>query len=162
MKAIKLIFLCLLIIPAMVNCHKETEPGPFIISIDQIPTNTRHVNYPIQNTTWKLLGFANLTDSTFKYAEPKNDFAYKLCFTTDSTFNGTSSVNQVLGRYAIDMCLGTMEVIAIGGTKVNEILDGDLFRKNLRQIESYSITEYGLSLYFLNGNQYLLYIPLSR
>lgn len=156
-------FFCAMVIIAFLSgCRENNEQEPLIIPINQLPTNPEYSNYPMQGTTWKFLGFANLSDSTFRYAEPQNDFSYKLCFATDSTFTGTSSTNEIIGDYVYNMDFGTIEVISIGGTKRGEIYDGQLYQVSIKQVETYSITEYGLRLYFHSGSQYLLYILLSR
>jgi len=155
-------FFAIVIIAFSLGCRDNNEQEPLIIPINQLPTNPAYVNYPMQGTTWKLLGFANLIDSTFRYAKPQNNFSYKLCFATDSTFTGTSSTNELFGDYAFDMGLGTISFIRIVSTKKGEIYDGSYYQGSIKQVESYSISEYGLGLYFHSGSQYLLYIPLSR
>jgi len=155
-------FFAIVIIAFMLGCSHNNEQEPLIIPINQLPTNPAYVIYPMQGTTWKLLGFANLIDSTFRYAKPQNNFSYKLCFTTDSTFTGTSSTNEIYGDCSYDINMGTIEVIAIGGSKRGEINDGWLYWESIQQVETFSISEYGLYLYFDNGFRFLLYIPLSR
>lgn len=156
-------FYCAMVIIAFsLGCGKNNEQEPLIIPINQLPTNIEYLNFPMKSTTWKLLGFANLSDSTFRFAKPRNDFSYKLRFVTDSTFTGTSSTNEIVGEYSYNMNIGTIDVIRIGGTKINEIYDGWLYWESIKLVETYSITEYGLHLYFHSGNQYLLYIPLGH
>jgi hypothetical protein len=158
-----LIFYCAMVIMALsLGCSKINGHEPLIIPINQLPTNHEYLNYPMRSTTWKLLGFADLNDSTFRYAKPQNDFSYKLRFETDSTFTGTSSTNEILGDYFFDLNLGTIEVIRIGGTKRGEEYDGEYYWESIKQVQTYSISEYGLHLYFHSGNQYLLYIPLGH
>jgi hypothetical protein len=155
------LFLAIAIVAFSFGCKENNEHEPLIIPINQLPTNPDYLNYPMQGTTWKLLGFANLSDSTFKYVEPQNDFSYKLCFTSDSTFTGTSSTNEIYGDYTYDMELGTIEVVLIGGTKRGEIFDGEFYWESIKQVESFSITALGLRLYFINDTQFLLYVPLN-
>jgi len=159
-------FFAMVIIAFSLGCNKENnEHEPLIIPINQLSTNPQYLNYPLKNTTWKLLGFANLSDSTFRYAIAPNDlldFSYRLRFETDSTFTGTSSTNQILGDYSSDFALGTISIIGFGGSKRGEEYDGKLYRESLKLIETYSISEYGLRLYFHSGREYLLYIPLNN
>jgi hypothetical protein len=152
----------MVIIAFSLGCMKNNKQEPLIIPINQIPTNQEYLNYPLKSTTWKLLGFADLSDSTFKYAEPQNEFSYKLRFETDSTFTGTSSTNEIFGDYFFDLELGTIEIIFMWGSKRREEYDGELYWESVKLIETYSITEYGLHLYFHSGSQYLLYIPLGH
>lgn len=159
-------FYCAMVIIAFsTGCQENNEQEPLIIHLEQLPTNPEYSNYPLQGTAWKLSGFANLSDSTFRFAKAAKDlrdFSYRIRFETDSTFTGTTSANTIFGDYSSDFALGTISIIGFWGSKRGEEYDGDFYRESLKLVETYSISKYGLRLYFQNGRQFLLYIPLGQ
>jgi hypothetical protein len=131
---------------------KNVEVG-FSIDLQGLENNTvAH----LQNTSWKLVGFVNETDSTFKSPEPASDDSYWIIFNDDDTFQGKSSTNEITGNYTINSELSSLQITKLGGTKINELQDGNLFMESLRSVNYFSVREATLSLY-LDDNKYLLF-----
>jgi len=157
MKKINFYILLPLLIIGMLACE-DNENGS--LSLNQIERKTSNLNLPFAGTKWKLIGFVNVKSNTIKMAKPESDSCYVITFYSDNTFSGITSTNQVDGNYEISLNAKTLKILQLGGTKINELNDGNIYVANLLRVNLFSITERGLALYYDNENYYLLFKPL--
>lgn len=139
MKA-KIILIAMLALPLLIgaNCKKENT----------IPQDFLH--------SWKLVGFGNINDTQIKIAEPKNcDTCYVITFNNDGKLSGHSSTNQLLGAYQLNEN-NKIQILKLEGTEINELLDGKLFVRSLKDIFKYEINNCELKLYY-SDIEYLLF-----
>jgi len=107
----------LLLLPGGAGCEKETE--------EQAPTELYG--------TWKLVGFGNTVDNTFRKAEPREcDKCYTITFLKEGTITGHTSTNEIVGEYCIKG--ENLDFLNIGGTKINELFDGREYVSALHQV----------------------------
>ena len=136
----KAIVLLLIVLPMLMgaNCKREnTIPQVFLHS-------------------WKLVGFGSINDIQIKNAEPKNcETCYVLTFKNDGTLSGHSSTNQLLGAYQLNEN-NKIQILRLEGTEINELLDGKLFVRSLKDIFKYEINNSELKLYY-SDIEYLLF-----
>jgi hypothetical protein len=111
----------------------------------------------LAGTIWKLEGFVDVGTGNLKVAEPNDPKCYILTFDTDSTISGTSSTNGVSGIYSVNYEKSTLCFIAYGGTKRGEVHDGYLFVNSFRAVQSFSLSDTALRLYYNDGKNYLLF-----
>jgi hypothetical protein len=64
------------------------------------------------------------------------------------------------GKYEVNMQDRRLKIINIGGTEINELYDGKLYVESVLKVESFSITERGLALYYDNKKHFLLFKPI--
>ncbi len=82
--------------------------------------------------------------------EPKDcDRCYVLTFKKDGSFEGRSFFNSRNGQYNLNG--KQLKFTNIGGTKVGEMGDAELFSEALWDISSYKIVGSKLFLYYSNG-----------
>jgi len=114
--------------------------------------------YPLEDTSWKLAGVVDVETGSLTVLEPKD---CRQCFTIrfgrNSTFTGHSSINDLSGTYEIDHKKKTFHFVTIGGTRINETGDGDLFMAALWLVQSFSLQENTLRLYYSDKQNYLLF-----
>jgi hypothetical protein len=140
-----------------VSCEKNTDIGDGI-SLNEIPSDASYLKLPLIGTEWKLIGFVQ-SNNTIKMAEPDSKQCYHLHLHADGTITGMSSTNELFGSYGFNFQSSTIEIVNLGGTKINELFDGKLYMENLRTVQSYSISKKGLALYYDNNKNYLLFKP---
>jgi hypothetical protein len=110
----------------------------------------------LTGTKWKLTGFANVTNGITKTPEPDSENHYWIIFNDDNTISGKSSTNELVGSYEVNYETATLRITNFGGTKIGEILDGELFMKNLQSVYYFSMQETSLRLYY-HEKDYLLF-----
>ncbi|WP_160150033.1 META domain-containing protein [Parabacteroides sp. Marseille-P3160] len=111
--------------------------------------------------TWKLVGFGTTENNEIQTVKPEDcEECYTLTFHEDGTFSGQTSTNQVTGKYKISYQDKELKILNLGGTEINELYDGKLYVESLLKVESYSITERGLELYYNSKKQFLLFKPI--
>ena len=115
---------------------------------------------------WKLTAFVDVENNTIRepdYApEVANavniiiDSMYLLSFDCDSLLSGKSFSNWLDGKYSI---VGNDGItMGVGGTKINEFGDGELYRQVLNEVQQYAITETNeLKLFYNNKKNYLFF-----
>jgi heat shock protein HslJ len=119
-------------------------------------TGNENQNISLTGTKWKLTGFANVTNGIIKTPEPDSENHYWIIFNDDNTLSGKSSNNELFGSYEADYKAATLRITKLGGTKMGEILDGELFVKSLQSVYYFSIRKTSLQLYY-NDTDYLLF-----
>jgi hypothetical protein len=141
-KTLKLAALALLLAGTLVACNNETD--------DSIK---------LQGTTWKLVGFADVETGTLRKAVPEDcKSCYTVRFLTDTVFSGTSCTNKIDGYYHVDYGIPcSIDMVITLTTEVVEYFDGELFVKNLSSVQSFSIQEDELKLYYNDKKNYLLF-----
>lgn len=114
--------------------------------------------------SWKCIGFGNAETNNFKDIEPKNcDKCYTITFNTDGTLIGHTSTNNMNGGYVAETSAKTIKITRFGGTKINELLDGNEYVKAINQINSYLITSEGnLQFFYENQSKYLLFELIKK
>ena len=138
-KTILLIVITLYVLAGGMGCEKK-EP---------IITDIFH--------TWKLEGFGDTSDNSFKNAEPKDcEECFVITFYADSTFRGRSIINLL----AKSFIMSGNNLSFPGGvlsTYVQEISgDGTRFTDSLKKVNKYSIEKSKLKLFY-SDNEYLLF-----
>lgn len=156
MKTLKHTILSLIILLSVLFIFSGcTEKDTNVISL---PTDTGGETLTkLIGTEWKLIGFAEVGSNTMKVPEPIQDSCYLFNFDSDTTFSGITSTNHIKGEYQYDYVNHIIRVLKIGGTKIGEVADGQLYFESLRIITSFSSTENYLKLYYEDGKKYLLY-----
>ena len=118
------------------------------------------------NTKWKLIGIVDVETDSLTEPEPKpNDYDkfYTLTFDTDSTFSGQATNNRIIpfhSKYEIDYVTRTLLFTAIVTTEAMDLGDGELYRKILKKIQSFTINNVHprqLHLYYDDSKKYLKY-----
>lgn len=104
--------------------------------------------------TWKLEGFVDVKTETLKPAEPVGEKCYVLTFRENYTLAGYTSTNEVYGTYSIDADKKLLKIINFGGTEINELFDGPRYVDAIFKIESFSLSEDRLKLFY-DGDYYL-------
>lgn len=120
--------------------------------------------FSLQGTKWKLLGIGGLDKIAIQELEPKDcNECYTLVFGADKNFQIFSSTNQLHGVYDVDYITRNVRIIDFGGTKINEIGDGDLYVNPFwkKTIQSFSVAEQELRFYYGEYKDYLLFKPLK-
>jgi hypothetical protein len=130
----------LLLLTSVFACGKEDE----IVSL--------------KDTKWKLVEFVHVSERTTKTPEPQSDQCYWIFFDSDTTFSGITSTNEVRGIYRINPPTSTIYIDNIGGTKINELFDGNLYVERLLSVSFFELTKTSLKLYY-NETDYLLFKP---
>jgi hypothetical protein len=107
---------------------------------------------------WKLTGFGDGNDDSFKNPEPAADDCYWVVFNADNSLNGKSSTNEIAGNFAVNYETSSIKISNLGGTKISEIKDGDLFMESMRGILRFELSEKSVWLYCENGK----YLKFNR
>lgn len=119
----------------------------------------------LAGTQWKLAGIVDAKTGEMKTLEPKDcKECYTLVFDSDNTFSGRITNNVISsGKCEIDYTTYALRIIDIAGTEAIDLADGDLYRQILWKIQSYSLQENELKLYFEQEDKqyYLLYNKLE-
>lgn len=146
-------------LPLFGGCQKDTPAADTnTIPLSEITEDPSYANLPLIGTKWKLVGFVDEKIGRIKLAEPLDNDIYTIIFNESGRFSGKSSTNIIEGEFEFDENKATLEVKKIGGTKINEILDGRNYMSLLESSKRYEITKRGLLL-LTHGKTYLLYSP---
>jgi heat shock protein HslJ len=130
---------------------------PFLFLIIGMGGCEEKINVPDLYHTWKLKGFGNTADNSFKEADPKDcEECFVLTFYDDNTFTGKSIINRFVTNYYLSgNNLSFPNGINI--TKVDEITgDGTKFTEALKNVHRYSIEKSMLKLFY-SDTEYLLF-----
>ncbi|MDO5666144.1 MAG: META domain-containing protein [Bacteroidia bacterium] len=105
--------------------------------------------------SWKCIGFGDTKTGEVKEIEPKDcDKCYTITFKDDGTLSGQSSTNEISGEYLLIQ--KSIQILRLGGTKINELFDGNLYIESLQNISKYEIKSGELKLFYTDQN-YLLF-----
>ncbi|MDR3137272.1 MAG: META domain-containing protein [Tannerellaceae bacterium] len=110
--------------------------------------------------SWQFVAFVNSADGLVKIPESLSENSYWITFNNDGTLSAKSSVNELEGSYTFNSAASTLSISALGGSKINEQPDGDLFVQQLQSIQSFSVGQSSLKLYH-NEKDYLLFTELN-
>ena len=134
----------------------------------------------LKNTKWKLVGIVDNETSVLTELKPTDcKECYTLVFDVDSVYNdvtrfngkiyveqgwykiftGKSTSNFISCLYRADYKGYTFQIYNIGGTEICEVLDGDLYRIILYDVQSFALRENELKLYYNGKTKYLLFKP---
>ena len=124
------------------------------------------------DTRWKLTGIIGVETEVFRELERQQscDICYTLSFETDSVyydgtnavqagwhyrFNGYSSKNILSCPYRIDYETGAFQIIHMGGSEAGEVPDGQLYKDALYDVQSFTLQNNELTLYYNNKKNFL-------
>ena len=110
--------------------------------------------------TWKFTGFVDAKADTMKTAEPQGPQCYILTLNEDSTFNGSTSTNQIAGKFKMSDQANGFRITQFGGTKINELQDGGRYVEAILDTYTYSLAKNELRLFY-GKDFYLRFKPLS-
>lgn len=97
--------------------------------------------------TWKLAGFGNTADNTFREAEPEEcEKCYTMTFLKDGTITGHASTNEIEGKYEIKSNQLHFPLLGIK-TYINELWDGPIFLETVRKVNRFELNHYGLEIH---------------
>lgn len=112
--------------------------------------------------TWKLEGFGNSTNSSFRAAEPQScTECFIITFYTDSTFSGKSTINLLAKNFTLS---GNSLSFPNGvlTTLVDEVTgDGTKYTDALKNVNRFFIENSKLKLFY-SDSDYLLYHLISQ
>ena len=136
-----------------IGCEKENTKS----SIEKESSD-----YPITNIKWHLTSFTDVDKQMTVPPLNNHEQVYLLKF-KDSTFEGHSFSNEIVGYITMDTVQKNMHFRSIGGTKINELFDGEKFIESLRQVQSYSTPDAGtLILYYNENRNYLQFEKVAE
>ena len=106
--------------------------------------------------TWKLEGFGNTSNKSFKEANPKDcEECFVVTFNSDNSFFGKSSINALSSNYVLsDFNLSFPKGII--ATEIAENGDGSRFTEAFGTVFRYSIEKSKLKLFY-SETEYLLF-----
>jgi heat shock protein HslJ len=108
---------------------------------------------------WKLTSF--VINGKARTPDQDSDDRYWLLFKEDNTLEGKSFVNELSGTYEMDMQASSFRITNLGGTKIGEPGDGQLFVESLQTVRSFKLRDGVLKLYY-NETDYFLFRPDSE
>lgn len=106
--------------------------------------------------TWKCVGIGNTSNSDIADILPSDEHCYLLSFTENGDFQGTSSTNELFGKYWIKG--NNIGISQLGWTEICELENGDEYLTALENIERFEIVDNQLRLYYHSDQKYLLYL----
>ena len=118
----------------------------------------------LEGTAWKLVGIVDSKTDKLKELEPKDcEKCYTLTFETYNTFQTFSSSNELQGIYKANYSTQTIQITDFRGTKKGEIGDGYLYWNHdiWYTVQTLSLQENELRLYYNDNKNYLLFKPLK-
>jgi len=129
--------------------NQETPP------VDDIYRHKAPAGNLLENS-WKTIGSIDVKTDSLTEFEPKErcEQCYILTFDTDTTFSSYSSVNVGSGSYSYDE--HKFNIGGWSGTEINEQGDGRLWVQILWDIDSFTLLEDELRLYYNEKQNYLL------
>ena len=116
---------------------------------------------------WKLAGIVDVKTGELKALKSYTDNGkdcekcYTVTFKEDGTFTGFSTTNEMYGNYLINYSTHDFKISGLGGTKINELGDGEIYCNILKTVQSFDLVESELKLYYNNKNNYLSYKLMS-
>ena len=107
---------------------------------------------------WQLVGFVDVSTGEMKEPESTNEYCYTLTFKKNRKWEGRSAANSIQGKYNVNYSKHSIN-ISIGTTtkKGCEYCDEELYIESLPKIDSFSLQENELKLYYNNKQNYLLF-----
>lgn len=111
---------------------------------------------------WKLESFA-IKGSVQKQIVLGGSNAYLLTLNKDGTFTGTTSANNISGKFTIDMYRGGISFSAadfFSSNRMAETNEGSLYLSRLLKVKRYRVFTSQLHLYY-SDNEYLLFVKVA-
>jgi hypothetical protein len=144
MKQFKCILFCMLFVAGF-SCRENNNPPDIPVSLN--------------GTKWKLAGVVNVKTDILTEFEPR---ACTECFTLTFNSDHEASGLSVSSKIMIDLLdlrkyMNTGESEGSWGGYPSLPIDGDLFRKIMTSIESFTVTSEEIKLYFNKKTEYLLF-----
>ncbi|MPM97573.1 hypothetical protein SDC9_144748 [bioreactor metagenome] len=111
---------------------------------------------------WKLEGYATTESKQIAMVFSKDPKAYYLTLNKDSTFTGTSSANEISGKFTIDTHRGIISFPKVdfpSSGKLNETNEGNLYLDRLSKVTKYRVFTNQLHFYYSDSDkEYLLFV----
>jgi len=122
----------------------------------------------LSGTMWKLEGIGDVQTGELKVPEPREcEICHTLAFdigspiftdvSEDNFFVANSSSNKMDGTYSADYKTNNIIITSLGGTKKGEIGDGNLWWDIFPKINTFSLQNNKLMLYYNDNKNYLLF-----
>jgi hypothetical protein len=113
----------------------------------------------LTDNTWKLVGFVDAVSGEMKEAKPSEEYCYILKFHKNRKLTGATSTNRILeAKYKINYSTYKINISIEIMTMANECYDGYLYIESLDKVDSFSLQEDKLRLYYNDKQNYLLFI----
>ncbi len=154
----------LFLLTAGAGCEKEGKVASEDVSTPQQQggsddTSIEEKEIPVELLeTWKLAGFGNTAESTFKEAKPKDcKQCYTITFQKYGTITGTTFTNRFVGRCEVKA--KTLHFEALRGSEFIEYFDGEKYAKALKKVTHFEIlpNHKQLKLYYSDMKDFLLF-----
>jgi hypothetical protein len=113
----------------------------------------------LEGSKWKSIGIVDIESGLLRELEPKDcEECFTLEFYTDTDISTYTAANIGLGLYNVDYVTCAVSFANISYTMVMERPDSDwrLWDRTLLAIESFSLHENELKLYYDGNSNYLL------
>jgi len=107
-------------------------------------------------TKWGLTGIVDVGTGSLTRLEPDN-FLYTLYFDSETALSAWSPANTGRGGYVADYETGGIRVSGLWRTEVYDQEDGELWWRILGTVESFSLGDNELKLFYDGGKSYLLF-----
>ncbi len=110
---------------------------------------------------WKLRGYGT-TESKQEILVTADRSSYYLTLKKDSTFTGTSSTNQIGGKFTIDTHRGVIsfsqaDFYFTNSKRVNETNEGSIYLSRLLKVTNYRVYTDQLHLYY-SDKEYMAFV----
>ena len=123
---------------------------------DDLPPITQKKD--LTGTSWKLNGVVDAEAGKLTELEPKDcEECYTLTFDDENTVYSFTSANSLTGKYEVDFKTYTFSITTLGSPKLGERGDGNSYRYVLPTVQSFSLQEGELRLYYNEKKEYLSY-----
>lgn len=109
---------------------------------------------------WKLEGYATTESKQIAVVFSKDPKAYYLTLNKDGSFTGTSSANEISGKFTIDPHRRVISFSAddfYSSGRLNETSEGNLYLNRLSKVMKYRVFTDQLHFYY-SDKEYLLFI----
>ena len=114
---------------------------------------------------WKLRGYGVTDSKQEAIVLSTNPSSYYLTLNKEGTFTGTSSTNQISGKFTIDASRGVMSFAQAdfySGNKYSETSDGSVYLNRLLKVTNYRVFTDQLHLYYSDKEYMVFAKPVNR
>jgi len=137
------------------GCNKSESPTT---PPDDLPPGAQ--KNELAGTKWKLNGIVDAETGKLTELEPRDcEECYTLTFETEVTLSAFSTTNELCGNYEANYTTNAIRIINFGGTKRGEMGDGKLYWDIPLTVQSFSLQDGELRLYYNDKKEYLSYEP---
>jgi|GEM_PF-472829 len=172
-QAFKLMAVLLVLAGSLTACTKKEkieepteEPTVEEVVILEGASLDTNEEFPLAGVKWKLAGIVDDNTNELKVLEPKDSDGftshffgefYTLLFETKNIYSGRTTTNEIGGTYEANYETNSILFLNLGGTKLGELGDGNLWWSIFPTIKSFFLQENELKLYYNDNKSYLLF-----